>query len=317
MRLTMREQNNEKQGISAIVVAEICAIFLLACAIVTTAITSLARTDAPPSPQSIISAPQITDVDLEAKAAYAYDFTTNDVLYSKNENDVLPLASLTKVMTAVTALRTMNPGQSVRISAPDVGLTGSAGLVQGEIWKLADILRYALIASSNGAASAVGNAYVGTSKSSFVDEMNAIAFALGFSTLHFNNDTGLDVNDSVSGGYGSAKEMLKLFDYAVSKYPDTLKATSLESESYFTGDGTHTANNTNTALSDIPNPIASKTGYTLLAGGNLALEFDPGNGHRVGVIVLGSSQDGRFDDAKKLVFGIFSLFSTKSVPNLQ
>jgi D-alanyl-D-alanine carboxypeptidase len=64
---------------------------------------------------------------------------------------------------------------------------------------------------------------------------------------------------------------------------------------------THTAPNTDIIVQSVPSLIAGKTGYTVLAGGNLTIIFDAGVQQPIAVVVLGSSYNGRFDDIKKLV----------------
>lgn len=240
-------------------------------------------------------------ISVEAKAAYLYDLTSGRVLYAKNEDAILPLASLTKIMMAITALQGMDAGEGITIPAASIALEGDNGLLAGEKWNLGSLLQFTLIESSNDGANAIATAYdAKNAKGDFVKMMNTNAANLGLTSMHFLNETGLDVDDSTNGGYGSAREFAKLFDYAVRTYPETLSATALQSTSFSTESGiVHTAENTDSALSSIPHPIASKTGFTFLAGGNLALEFFAGK-DKIVAVILGSSQEGRFSDAKKL-----------------
>ena len=89
--------------------------------------------------------------------------------------------------------------------------------------------------------------------------------------------------------------------YAVTKYPNVFRNTKydelkVESLSKLG----HKAVNTNKTVNSIPGIIASKTGYTELAGGNLAVVFDAGFGSPVAVVVLGSTYEERFSDVEKL-----------------
>jgi D-alanyl-D-alanine carboxypeptidase len=113
-----------------------------------------------------------------------------------------------------------------------------------------------------------------------------------------------------SGGYGSAKDMAKLFQYIIENKPTLLEATQYEKLAIASKSKVHTADNTNKIVSSIPALIASKTGLTDLSGGNLVIAFDAGLMRPIIISVLGSSEDGRFSDMQKLVEA--SLYSLKT-----
>jgi D-alanyl-D-alanine carboxypeptidase (penicillin-binding protein 5/6) len=242
---------------------------------------------------------------LEAQAAYVYDVTTGKVLYQKNADLVLPLASITKVMTAVVASEQNPIVDSVTISAEALASDGESGLTEGEIWKLEDLLAFTLINSSNDGAQAIADAFP-----SFIDMMNSKARALGLTTLSFKNPTGLDIDATgEAGGYGSAKDVAKLFEYILTQNPTLLEPTAYASREYSSLTATYTAKNTNTIIGSIPNLLASKTGYTLKAGGNLAVVFDRGLSNPVIAVVLGSSQEGRFLDIMRLASSTLATYN--------
>jgi len=108
------------------------------------------------------------------------------------------------------------------------------------------------------------------------------------------NETGLDVSNYISGGYGSASDVAKLVAYALKTSPDLFEATLNNSPL-----------NTNPYATTTTLLIASKTGLTDLAGGNLAIVFDAGFNHPVISVVLGSSEKGRFIDTQKLIEATF------------
>jgi D-alanyl-D-alanine carboxypeptidase len=85
------------------------------------------------------------------------------------------------------------------------------------------------------------------------------------------------------------------------KHPELLEATKYQTIEIDSLDKTHKAQNTNMDVDQIPGLIASKTGYTSMAGGNLVIAFDASIGRPIIVVVLGSSLDGRFTDVSKLV----------------
>jgi D-alanyl-D-alanine carboxypeptidase len=83
--------------------------------------------------------------------------------------------------------------------------------------------------------------------------------------------------------------------------PSLIESTSENTEDFVSESNIkHVASNTDAVMNEIPGLIASKTGYTDLAGGNLAVVFDAGIMHPVAVVVLGSTVDGRFSDVVKL-----------------
>jgi D-alanyl-D-alanine carboxypeptidase len=131
--------------------------------------------------------------------------------------------------------------------------------------------------------------------------MNALARELGLHESYFLNPSGLDVSTSLSGGYGSARDVAMLVAHILSSDPHLLEATSFNTLAISSKSAVHKVVNTDKALDAIPNVLASKTGFTDLSGGNLVVAFDAGLGHTVIIALLGSSYDGRFEDMKRLV----------------
>jgi len=256
------------------------------------------------------------NVALKAQAAVVYDSTTGEILFEKNGNVQLPLASLTKIMTAYVASAALPKGATVEITKESLSTEGDSGFKRGEEWHLKDLLNAVLVESSNDGAAAVASVAGAFTESTstaqinflkengmghFVELMNERARALGLGETYFLNPTGLDQSEAVSGGYGSARDVALLFDKAVRSFPDVFEATrysfvtieSLEN-------ATHKAKNTNTEIGSIPAVVASKTGFTDLAGGNLAVMFEAGPMRPVVVVVLGSTKEGRFEDTAAL-----------------
>ncbi|MEK7460256.1 MAG: serine hydrolase [Patescibacteria group bacterium] len=270
----------------------------------------------------IIAESQFVNVVLEAKSAYVFDISTNKVLYAKNENEALPLASITKIMTALTARSTISENAIITLSNRDISSEGDSGLNVGERWRLGDLLDVALIVSSNDAAHAVAN-FVGRQGHSteegiseaayfrnFIEMMNSKAQTMGLSTMKFYNETGLDIQENglssgsarmTPGAYGSAKDVSLLMTELWKTYPSQLEITARRDVRIVSQNGiAHALSNTNEALGHFPGMVGSKTGYTTLAGGNLAIIFDVGIGRPVVAVVLGSTYEGRFDDMQKL-----------------
>lgn len=253
------------------------------------------------------------NLNLEAKSVFVWDVINQKAIFSKDDKTVRPLASLTKIMTAITALSILPKNSIVTVKKEFLSEEGDSGLYVNEKWSLKDLLNFSLLVSSNdgmhGIASVAGAFGLGqnmeqpnydTGLKAFVIRMNSMALQIGLPTMHFNNETGLDQSVSESGGYGSAYDMAKLMEYAMKKYPNILEATKDQSETIFSFDKKHIAKNTDLVVSKIPNLIGSKTGYTALSGGNLVVAFDAGIGRSIIISVLGSTYDGRFTDMQKL-----------------
>lgn len=250
-------------------------------------------------------------VALQAKGAYVYDARTKQVLFAKNEDQRLSLASLTKLMAALVA-REISPAYgTVTVASDALKADGDSGLRPEERWKLGDLLDFSLVSSSNDGIRAVALS-LGALKSfgadetevinDFVRQMNAKAAELDLKNTYFWNETGLDESEVKGGGYGTAKDVARLLEYIIETEPDLLEATRQKEATITSIDNfAHVAKNTNQLASDTPGLIGSKTGYTDTAGGNLAFVFDPELGRPIIISVLGSTQSGRFEDARKLI----------------
>lgn len=292
---------------------------------------------------AIASAPAINDVveppveppkkedffaglNLEATAVYVWDISKQEPLFALNEEAQLPLASLTKIMTAVVAKNTLPAGETITIRAEDIMQEGDSGLYLYETWKVEDLIDYTLVTSSNDGASALAAASGAImtktddhtlNKQTFIKRMNQKAKNLGLEQTYFLNEAGLDLSTTVSGSYGSAKDMTLLMEYVLKTDGNLLDSTvfddiSVTSESLFT----HYSPNTNSRVESIPGILASKTGYTDLAGGNLVILLDIGIGHYVAISVLGSTYEGRFEDMEKLIWASIGYISAAaSVPS--
>jgi D-alanyl-D-alanine carboxypeptidase len=246
-------------------------------------------------------------VNLEAKAAYVWDASNDQALFAKNAYEQLPWASITKVLTAAAASDIFSTSTPITITNQDLAPEGDSGLRIGDIWHYADLRDFMLIVSSNDAAQALADsadnsAYLKSKQQSFIDYMNDKAFAIGLQRTIFHNPSGLDMFDETkSGASGSARDIAHLFEYVIKQEPEIVAATEREHATFQTINGrSQEAHSTNELVNTIPNIIAGKTGYTTLAGGNLAVAFDAGLNHPIVIVVLGSTPDGRFTDVEKL-----------------
>src|SRR3989338_2036979 len=239
------------------------------------------------------------ELNLEAKSAVVWDVINNRELFSKNGDLPLPLASLTKVMTAIIAEGKLEDGQKIQITEEDLLPEGDSKLVVGDTWGAGDLRDFTLLTSSNDGAFALAS--VIKSEPQFIKEMNDTAEIIGLSNSKFFNEHGLDRELDKGGAYGSARDMATLFEYTLRNYPEILEATRYKNLEFESSDKKYSAENTNTFIDRIPNIIASKTGFTDLAGGNLVVAFDAGLNRPIIISVLGSTEEGRFTDVLELV----------------
>lgn len=242
----------------------------------------------------------IPEVILDSKAAFAV--TQNGrVLYQKNADEPLPIASISKLMTALVALDSGSLTDSVPISVEAIKAGGDSGFVAGETLSLHDAILAMLVASSNDAAAAIAERFGGDA---FLQKMNDKAKALGMTTAHFANPHGL----APPGNLSSAHDVARLLQAALAnKFLN--EGVRQEKVSFISIEGrTHVFENTDVLLSRLPGALGGKTGFTMESKGTLVFAFSPAaaNGHRALVdgddivitAVLGSND--RFDDTEAL-----------------
>jgi D-alanyl-D-alanine carboxypeptidase len=240
------------------------------------------------------------ELSLRAESVYVYDTARDVVLFEKNSAAQLPLASVTKAMTVLVAHEHLSSDAYIVIQKSDILPEGDSGLLVGESFSRDALIDFTLSVSSNDGAHALARATAG-SVDVFTRMMNDAATELGMTETFFLNESGLDENIGVSGGYGSAHDLGILFEHVLVQYPDLLEATTYPESTIVSSDTLHKAVNTNVIAGDIPGLVASKTGYTDIAGGNLVIVFEPEPMHTVIVVVLGSTPDERFTDVEKLI----------------
>jgi D-alanyl-D-alanine endopeptidase (penicillin-binding protein 7) len=134
---------------------------------------------------------------LKSSGALVLDATTGQTLYAKNADEVTPIASITKLMTAMVVLDARLPlDEPIQITTEDIDLVKNtrSRLPIGSHFRRDDLMRLALMASDNRAASALGRNYPG-GLAAFVDAMNAKAKSLGLTATRFVDSSGLAPNN--------------------------------------------------------------------------------------------------------------------------
>ena len=222
--------------------------------------------------------------NLYARAAILIDADSGRILYGKNENDVMPMASTTKIMTLLVALKYGNPSDRVTFSSyaakePDVQLNA----LKGEQYTLNELLYLMMLRSYNDVAMMVAE-YVGgvlngdtspnnTTEESkedvkrFIDEMNGYAVKLGLSDTYFVTPNGLDGEDEGRIHSTTAYELALIAREAL-KSEEVIKICTTKSFSYREQNGKRsgTITNGNRFLDINKNAIGMKTGFTGKAG---------------------------------------------------
>ncbi len=197
------------------------------------------------------------------KAAYLIDEGTGEVIYARNENERLPIASMVKIMTTLLTLEGVDKGEftlddDVHVSEEAESMGGSqVFLSAGSTHKLKDLLRTVIVASANDSCVALAE-HVAGSTSSFVAKMNARAKELGMQNTNFKNCTGLPMAESFS----SAKDVSIMFRELI-KHPTYFEFSKVWLEDYQHPDGRATTiTNTNKLVKFYDGCDGGKTGYT-------------------------------------------------------
>ena len=192
-----------------------------------------------------------------AKAALVLHGASGTVLYEENADAFLPIASTTKIMTALLVLERCDLSDLVTIQPEDTGIEGSGmGFSAGEVYTVKELLYGLMLASGNDAAAALARFTAG-SEESFARLMNEKAAALGLRQTHFENPHGLDAE-----GHGSTARELAQLTAAAMQNPDFREIVATDRKTI--GDKTYV--NHNRLLRSYPGAIGVKTGYTMAAG---------------------------------------------------
>lgn len=242
--------------------------------------------------------------DIRALAGYVLDIKHGTVLYEKNGTTQLPLASVAKLVTVLTAARELGSETIVTISDEALTPFGESGLTLGEKWQAQDLTDFTLITSSNDGARALfleAAKQVPASEEEFIDTANRRIGQLGLMQTYLINETGLDESSTLAGAYGSARDVALLLAELTRSFPNVAEKSTVPEWTFVNESGNkHTAKNTALLAASLPGTLISKTGYTDLAGGNMALVYEPIPGRPVAIVVLGSTREERITDATAL-----------------
>lgn len=239
---------------------------------------------------------------LSARAVLIKDLGTETILYQKDANVQYPIASTTKIMTALVASEYFKPNSILTVK-DGAGISGAkVGLVRGENLSFRSMLYGMLLPSGNDAAFAIAENYPG-GVLGFVSAMNKKAGDLNLANTHFDNPAGFDSPKHFS----SARDLGVITEEALKNYRlariFATKETNIVSldKKY-----NHQLANLNKLLSQVKGVLGVKTGYTEEAKENLVTFVDR-DGHQILTVVLGS--DDRFGESTKLIEWVYQNFT--------
>ena len=265
------------------------------------AVASLPKAGEWPEPVKINE--ESLGIKTTATNVIAVDMASGKILFEKNADQARPIASITKLMTALVFLDN-NPGWSEPITVKNVLSIGNNNFSAGERVKAKDLFYSALIGSDNTAARNLAYA-TGMTMEEFVNAMNEKALEMELSEANFVDPVGLDPTNRAS-----AIDAIKILRAALG-HNDVLLATQKKAHEFRSLSGDyHYIKTTNDLLSSFINSepysvIAGKTGSLLAAGYCLAMAIEK-DGNVVLVVSLNSESNFyRFQDVKSVTYWVF------------
>lgn len=242
-------------------------------------------------------------ISTDSSSVAVIDAQTGESIYEKNADTALPMASITKVMTAMVVLDAgLDMREEITLDPEDfVGpKRASSRLKAGDRLNRAEMLLMALMKSENPAAKSLSRNYPG-GYNAFIRAMNRKAQELGMSTAFFGDPTGLDKRN-VASSNDLVKMVRAAGNYDVIRRFSTTKSYDFYVANYSSGNRTYSANNTSSLVRSGDYPIGiSKTGYINEAGRCVVMETRVNNRPAIIVILGANSSATRWDDAKTIL----------------
>ena len=247
-----------------------------------------------------------------AKASILINGATGEVIYESNADEKLPMASTTKIMTALLLCENNNFEREITVTEQMVRVEGSSmGLLAGDKVTLRDLLYGLMLASGNDAANVT--AYVlGGSVNGFVSQMNQKAEELNLKDTHFATPSGLDAE----GHYTTARDLANLARFAMQN-EDFRKAVSCKTAVLNYGNPPYRRSlfNHNKLLGNYENAIGIKTGYTKKSGRCLVSAAEK-SGNYVIAVTLNDPNDWA-DHKAMLEYGLNAIKTTEISPEIK
>ncbi len=231
---------------------------------------------------------------ITASAYLVGNLLTGKIYLSSNENQPLPVASMSKLVTTIVATNIMSPTTTIEITPPETDVPSDMSmLLAGEKFTLKELLEPLLLSSSNVAAEAIASS---SDRSKFMGLMSSIAWEIGMPTAYFADPSGLDPHNEAS-----ANNMFALAKYLYTIRPDILAITRTQHIVIATTTDhiSHIVNSIHPFVTD-PRFIGGKTGRTPEAGETMLTILNI-NGQPIAFIVLHSDIGARAHDTSLLI----------------
>ena len=255
-------------------------------------------------------------LELPCRAACLIDQQTGTVLYEKNADQQMPIASITKVMTLLLTFEAVHNGQltmdtPVPVSEHAYHMGGSQiWLEPGEQFTLDEMIKAICVSSANDAAVAVAE-LVGGSEQGFVQSMNARAAELGMTNTVFPNACGLDAEGHLS----TARDVAVMSRYILNTCPEVLHYTGIWTDT-LRGGATQLVN-TNKLLRRYDGITGLKTGTTSGAGVCISASATRDGLELIAVVLGAPSSSDRFDAATTLLDYGFAAYRAVPLPAVE
>ena len=267
------------------------------------------------SVSNISASLEIFTINTESAYLQELNDSNEKVLFTKNENKVLPIASLTKLVSAMIVIDNIKLDEKIIITKDIEDWQEIKTIKSGEVFTAGNLLKTSLIESNNSAIIALSD-IIGQEK--FVELMNIKAKEIGLAETRFFNETGLDlkVNDIYESNYSTAKDLARLVKYILQNYPEIFEITKekdilLPVSPKLASEGGCDVNNENCRVVKNTNKLlisdnlgnrilGGKTGETKIAGGCLLLVLNSKNNEDILISVVLNSQN-RFIDTEKII----------------
>ena len=266
--------------------------------------------------ETVPSAAAQPELPLNCRAACLIDQGTGAVLYEKNADQQMPIASITKVMTLLLTFEAVHDGRltmdtPVPVSEHAYHMGGSQiWLEPGEQFTLDEMVKAICVSSANDAAVAVAE-LVGGSEQGFVQMMNTRAAELGMTNTTFHNACGLDTEGHLS----TARDVAVMSRYILNTCPEGLRYTGIWTDTLRNGQTQLV--NTNKLLKRYNGITGLKTGTTSGAGGCISASASRDGLNLIAVVLGAPSSADRFDAATTLLDYGFSAWRAVPLPAME
>lgn len=241
--------------------------------------------------------------EVEAPAAILMDAATGTVLFEKNADDPLPLASVTKIMTLLLVMEALDSGKismDDTVTASDFACSKGGSQVYlepGEQMCMDEMLKSVVVSSANDCATALAE-HVAGSESAFVELMNTRAQELGMINTHFVNCTGLDDEEEAREHLSTARD-IAIMSRELLKHDAIRNYTTIWMDTV--RNGAFGLSNTNKLVRFYEGATGLKTGYTSHAGHCLSASAKRDGIELIAVVLHCESSTQRFESAKQLL----------------